>query len=57
MTKAAGVAIPADINVIAKYPIASVKASTHADVDRPSSTSSSGTDGQAILAKYGFGKP
>jgi molybdate transport system substrate-binding protein len=55
--KAAGVDIPADINVIAKYPIASVKASTHADVDQAFIDFLTGSDGQAILAKYGFGKP
>lgn len=55
--KAAGVDIPADINVIAKYPIAIVKASTHADVDQAFIDFLTGSDGQAILAKYGFGKP
>ena len=55
--KAAGVDIPADVNVIAKYPIASVKASTHADVDQAFIDFLTGSDGQAILAKYGFGKP
>jgi molybdate transport system substrate-binding protein len=55
--KAAGVDIPADINVIAKYPIASVKASTHPDVDKTFIDFLTGSDGQAILAKYGFGKP
>ncbi|MEP6658791.1 MAG: molybdate ABC transporter substrate-binding protein [Acidimicrobiales bacterium] len=55
--KAAGVDIPADINVIAKYPIASVKASTHADVDQAFIDFLTGSNGQAILAKYGFGKP
>ena len=33
-TKAAGVDIPADINVVAKYPIATVKTSTNQDVDQ-----------------------
>ena len=60
--KAAGaaaeaVAIPADINVVAKYPIASVKTSTKADVDAAYIAFVLGADGQAILAKYGFGKP
>ncbi len=55
--KAAGVDIPAGINVIAKYPIARVKASTHADVDQAFIDFLTGSDGQAILAKYGFGKP
>jgi molybdate transport system substrate-binding protein len=56
-TKAAGVDIPTDINVIAKYPIASVKASTHADVDAAFVKFLTGSDGQAILATFGFGKP
>src|SRR4051794_10940253 len=60
--KAAGasaeaVAIPADINVIAMYPIASVKTSTNTAVDAAFITFLTGPDGQAILAKYGFGKP
>lgn len=55
--KAAGVDIRADINVIAKYPIASVKASPHADVNQAFIDFLTGSDGQAILAKYGFGKP
>jgi molybdate transport system substrate-binding protein len=56
-TKAAGVDILTDINVIAKYPIASVKASTHADVDAAFIKFLTGPDGQAILATFGFGKP
>jgi molybdate transport system substrate-binding protein len=60
--KAAGdaaeaVAIPADINVVAKYPIATVKTSTKTDVDNAFIAFVLGTEGQTILAKYGFGKP
>jgi molybdate transport system substrate-binding protein len=55
--KAAGVDIPASINVPAKYPIASVKASMHADVDAAFITFLTGPDGQAIMATSGFGKP
>jgi molybdate transport system substrate-binding protein len=55
--KAAGVDIPADINVPAKYPIASVKASTHADVDAAFIKFLTGPDGQAIMATFGFLKP
>jgi molybdate transport system substrate-binding protein len=55
--KADAVAIPADINVIATYPIATVKTSTKTDVDAAFITFLTGADGQAILAKYGFGKP
>ena len=52
--KAEVVTIPNDINVVAKYPIASVKASTHADVDQAFIEFVLGPDGQQILAKYGF---
>jgi molybdate transport system substrate-binding protein len=55
--KAVGVTIPADINVIAKYPIASVKASSHADVDQAFINFLTGPDGQAIMTTYGFGRP
>ena len=55
--QAAGVTIPADVNVVAKYPIASVKASTHQDVDAAFIAFLTGADGQAILTKFGFGKP
>ena len=56
-TKAAGVDIPADINVVAKYPIASVKTSTNQEVDQAFIDFLLGDDGQAIMAKYGFGAP
>ena len=55
--KAEAVTIPNDINVVAKYPIASVKASTHADVDQAFIHFVLGPDGQQILAKYGFMAP
>ena len=54
---AVAVAIPADINVVAQYPIASVKTSSKPDVDAACISFLTGTEGQAILAKYGFGKP
>ncbi len=54
---AAGVDIPADINVVAEYPIASVKASTNSEVDQAFIDFLTGPDGQAIMAKYGFGSP
>jgi molybdate transport system substrate-binding protein len=55
--KADMVAIPADINVVAQYPIASVKASTNQDTDAAFIDFLVGDEGQAILAKFGFGKP
>ena len=60
--KAAGdaaeaVGIPAEINVIAQYPIASVKTSTNQEVDQAFIDFLLGDDGQAIMAKYGFGAP
>lgn len=55
--RAAGVVIPADLNVKATYPIASVKSSTHSDIDTAFITFVAEAGGQAILAKYGFGKP
>jgi molybdate transport system substrate-binding protein len=55
--KAEAVGIPDDINVVAEYPIASLKASTHADVDQAFIDFVLGPDGQAILAKYGFMAP
>ena len=54
---AEGVEIPADINVVAEYPIASVKASTNADVNQAFIDFLLSDDGQAIMAEYGFGAP
>jgi molybdate transport system substrate-binding protein len=56
-SKAEGVDIPADINVVAQYPIASVKTSTNPEVDDAFIDFLLGSDGQAIMAKYGFGSP
>jgi molybdate transport system substrate-binding protein len=55
--KAAGVEIPADVNVVAEYPVASVKTSDEADIDQAYIAFLTGSEGQAILAKYGFGAP
>ena len=55
--KAVGVDIPADANMKATYPIASIKGSTHADINAAFIAFLTGADGQAILAKYGFGEP
>ena len=49
--------IPTDINVVARYPIASVKASATQDIDRAFIDFVLGDQGQAILEKYGFGEP
>ena len=56
-SKATGISIPTETNVVAKYPIASVKTSMHQDVDAAFITFLTSPDGQAILARYGFGKP
>jgi molybdate transport system substrate-binding protein len=56
-SKAAGVDIPANINVVAKYPIASVKTSKNPEVDQTFIDFLLGDEGQAIMAKYGFGSP
>jgi molybdate transport system substrate-binding protein len=55
--KADAVTIPADINVLARYPIASTEASSHADVNQAFIAFVTGPDGQAILKKYGFQTP
>ena len=55
--KAEAVTIPPAINVVAKYPIASVKASTHADLDQAFIDFVLGPEGQQILADYGFMAP
>jgi molybdate transport system substrate-binding protein len=55
--KASGVDIPAAVNVMAKYPIASIKSSTHQDIDTAFIAFVTSPEGQAILAKAGFGQP
>jgi len=56
-SKAAGVDIPKNINVVAQYPIASTKTSTNAAVDQGFINFVLGPQGQAILKKYGFLPP
>ena len=51
------VEIPADINVVAEYPIATVAASANQAVDAAFIDFLLGPDGQAILADHGFGPP
>ena len=46
--------IPDDINVIANYPIAKLKQSSHADVAQAFIDFILSSNGQAILARYGF---
>jgi molybdate transport system substrate-binding protein len=55
--KASGVDIPKDINVVANYPIASTKTSKNTPVDQAFINFVLSSDGQAILAKYGFLPP
>ena len=55
--KAEAVAIPDDINVVAEYPAASVKASTNQAADMAFIRYLTGPDAQAILKKYGFEAP
>ncbi len=55
--KASGVDIPAAVNVVAKYPIASIKSSTHPDIDAAFIAFVTSPEGQAILATSGFGRP
>jgi molybdate transport system substrate-binding protein len=55
--KATGVDIPAAVNVVAKYPIASTKSSTHQDIDAAFIAFVTSPEGQAILATSGFGQP
>jgi molybdate transport system substrate-binding protein len=52
---AEAVAIPTDLNVVANYPIASVTTSTQTAVDQAFINFLTSADGQAILARYGFG--
>jgi molybdate transport system substrate-binding protein len=55
--KAEAVDIPADINVVASYPITSVKASTEQDLDQAFIDFVLGDEGQAILKDNGFLPP
>jgi molybdate transport system substrate-binding protein len=52
---AAMVEIPTDINVLAEYPIATTKDSTNAEVGEAFIDFLTGSDGQTIMAEYGFG--
>jgi len=56
-SKAAGVEIPKDINVVAVYPIAPTKTSQNTAVDQAFIGFVLGSQGQAILDKYGFLPP
>jgi molybdate transport system substrate-binding protein len=56
-TKASGVEIPKEINVVAQYPIAPVKTSPNVAVDQAFIGFLLGSQGQAILQKYGFLPP
>jgi molybdate transport system substrate-binding protein len=56
-SKAAGVEIPKDINVVAVYPIAPTKTSQNTAVDQAFIGFLLGSHGQAILTKYGFLTP
>ena len=55
--KAVGVVIPDDLNVIATYPIAVTKATKNSSAASAFVSFVAGTQGQTILAKYGFAKP
>jgi molybdate transport system substrate-binding protein len=55
--KASGVDIPAAVNVVAKYPIASTKSSTHQDIDAAFIAFVTSPEGQTVLAASGFGQP
>ncbi len=55
--KAAGVAIPPEFNVVARYPAVAIKASKHADTAAEFIRFLGGPEGRAILARHGFGTP
>jgi molybdate transport system substrate-binding protein len=55
--KASGVAIPADINVIATYPIVALKAAPNGAAAAAFTEFVAGAQGQRILASYGFAAP
>ncbi|HEV2235988.1 MAG TPA: substrate-binding domain-containing protein, partial [Ktedonobacterales bacterium] len=48
------ISIPDTLNTIAVYPIAAVKSSTHAATASSFVTDVASSDGQAVLASYGF---
>jgi molybdate transport system substrate-binding protein len=54
---AAMVEIPADINVLAEYPIATVEDAANAEVGQAFIEFVLGPEGQAILSEHGFGAP
>ena len=56
-SSAEAVAIPKDQNVVADYPIASVKTSKNMPTDAAFISYVLSAPGQSILAKYGFMKP
>ena len=51
------VEIPAAFNVVARYPMATIKASKNATGAQAWVAFIASAEGQAIMAKYGFGKP
>jgi molybdate transport system substrate-binding protein len=52
-----GVEIPADVNVVATYPIAPVAASANPDAAEVFVAFVQSSEGQGILASYGFLQP
>jgi molybdate transport system substrate-binding protein len=52
-----GVEIPADINVVAEYPIAATKEAPNAEGAQAFIDFVTGEQGQAVLASYGFLAP
>ncbi|HEY6533721.1 MAG TPA: molybdate ABC transporter substrate-binding protein [Acidimicrobiales bacterium] len=55
--KAQGVDIPADLNVVASYPVAVTEEAANPEAAAAWIAFITGIDGQTILAKYGFGSP
>jgi molybdate transport system substrate-binding protein len=54
---AEGIEIPADVNVIADYPIAVTADAPNPDVAAAFEAFVLGAEGQEIVAEYGFGAP
>jgi len=54
---AEAVEIPAEINVVADYPIATVAESANQEVGEAFIDFLLGPEGQAIMASHGFGAP